>query len=93
MTDQTEISGFDCPRCGHRHQGERFACICIGCPCEVVGLTAPVAPGVLIRKTPQIVVDDDEPCESCASLSQRLAQVEAERDKWKDEAERARKTT
>lgn len=26
--------GFACTDCGHPHQGERFAFICIGCPCE-----------------------------------------------------------
>lgn len=26
--------GFKCPDCGHQHTGERFAYICIGCPCE-----------------------------------------------------------
>jgi hypothetical protein len=36
-----EQPGFDCAKCGHRHQGQRFGFICIGCPC---GLTASLAP-------------------------------------------------
>ena len=31
---------WDCPDCGHRHEGRRFAGICIGCPCP---RTAPVS--------------------------------------------------
>ncbi len=30
----TPRPGFDCAMCGHRHQDERFAFICIGCPCQ-----------------------------------------------------------
>ncbi len=30
----TPRPGFDCTMCGHRHQDERFAFICIGCPCQ-----------------------------------------------------------
>ncbi len=30
----TPRSGFDCAMCGHRHQDERFAFICIGCRCQ-----------------------------------------------------------
>lgn len=26
--------GWDCAWCGHRHAGQRFAYVCIGCACE-----------------------------------------------------------
>ncbi len=31
---RTPRPGFDCALCGHQHQDERFAFICIGCPCQ-----------------------------------------------------------
>lgn len=31
MNDMNEIQ--PCAKCGHEHQGARWAYICIGCPC------------------------------------------------------------
>lgn len=47
--------GFDCPKCGHRHQWQGSAFICVGCPCEVVGLTAPTPANVIVRVKPRFV--------------------------------------
>lgn len=33
LDEYTRTHGFECSGCGHRHECERLAFICIGCPC------------------------------------------------------------